>query len=176
MQRSASGWSIVSLYRPLLRAQAPWPVRDVSLFLPETSLLPPKQKATLSRLALGRAATYIPYPTEQPFSDLNAEVTPTLPSGFLPSQRPCSAGLLEATIRPCALPSMGVPAHEWALWPFLAGPLACGCSLHHPHPRGAGTQPSLAPPPSPAQRLYSQHPGFLVQVITRELKRKANRN
>lgn len=51
----------------------------MALFLPEIPLLLPKQKPTFSCLALGRAASYIPSPTEQPFSDLKAEVTPAHP-------------------------------------------------------------------------------------------------
>lgn len=51
----------------------------MSLFLPEIPLLLPKQKPTFSCLALGRASSYIPSSTEQPFSDLKAEVMPAHP-------------------------------------------------------------------------------------------------
>lgn len=142
----------------------------MSLLLPEIPLLLPKQKPTFPCLALGRASSYIPSSTEQPFSDLKAEVMPAHPAGFLVFQRPCSSGPLEATLG--AQPSSGVPTHQWALRPSLAQPQSCGCCLITlpsalPISGAAEMRLSLAPCPSSAQRLYSQNPGIPPWALPR---------
>lgn len=96
----------------------------------ETPLLLPKQKPTFSCLALGRAATYTPYSTEQPSSDLKAEALPALPSSFLSSehhvllvsQKPrlvvvhCPAQGCQPTMRseasPGKAPGLWLPSHH----------------------------------------------------------------
>lgn len=103
--------------------------REWILSLPEIPQLLLKQKPTFACLALGGAVTCIPPPTEQPFSELRAEVPSALPRGFLLSRGPRPAAVLEATTRLCARPSTGKPTLERTLRSPLAGTQACGCCV-----------------------------------------------